>query len=191
LNAPKGITFAKGKLFVADIDTVVVINPHSGKILHKIPIPGARFLNDTAFNGKYVYVSDTLTNTIYQINPLNYSVKVFLQSNELEGPNGIAFTPDGKMIVVSYGNGKVFQVNKDKTLNVLTRVNGFLDGVVVLNDGTIVFSSFSGGKIYAFKNGKLRVLKSGLITPADIGYCKRKLFVPEFSANRVEIFKVK
>ncbi|SMP15756.1 hypothetical protein SAMN06265339_1416 [Desulfurobacterium pacificum] len=191
LNAPKGITFAKGKLFVADIDTVVVIDPQSGKILRKIPAPGARFLNDTAFNGKYVYVSDTLTNTIYQVDPSNYSVKVFLQNNELEGPNGIAFTPNGTMIVVSYGSGKVFQINRDKSLKVLTQVSGFLDGVVVLNDGTILFSSFSGGKIYAFKNGKIKILKSGLITPADIGYCDGKLFVPEFSANKVEIFKVK
>ncbi len=191
LNAPKGIAFAGSKLFVADIDTVVVINPQSGKILCKIPIPEAKFLNDTAFDGRYVYISDTMTNTIYQLNPTNYSVKVFLQNNELEGPNGIAFTPDGRMIVVSYGSGKVFQISKSKSLKLLTRINGFLDGVVVLNDGTIVFSSFSDGKIYAFKNGKVKIIKSGLITPADIGYCNGKLFVPEFSAHRVEIFKVK
>jgi len=194
LNAPKGITFADGKLFVADIDTVVVIDPSTGKILHKIPIPGARFLNDTAFNGKYVFVSDTLTNTIYQINPSTYTVSVFLQNNELEGPNGIAFTPSGEMIVVSFGNGKVFQINKDKTLKVITRITSYpnsLDGVVVLKDGTIIFSNFSGGKIYAYKNGKLKVLKSGLTTPADIGYCNGKLYVPEFNANKVEIFKVK
>ena len=191
LNAPKGIAFAKGKMFVADIDKVVVINPNTGKVLISIPIPGSRFLNDTAYNGKKVYVSDTLTNSIYEIDPDTYEVKLFLKNDILQGPNGIAFKKNGDMIVVSYGSGKVFDIDKNKSIKTIGRVNGFLDGVVVLDDGTILFSDFAGGRIFALKNGKLEVVKMGLVTPADIGYCKGVLLVPEFSANTVKMFKVK
>ena len=189
LNAPKGITFCNGKLFVADIDRVVVADPETGKVLKVVVVPGAKFLNDTAsYNGK-VYVSDTQTNTIYQINAGSYAVKVFLKSSQLQGPNGIAFTPDGKMVVVSWGGGKILEVDgKIKTL-----ASGFenLDGVVVDRDGTIFFSDFSAGKIYALKSGKVSLVAKNLISPADIGYYKKKLFIPEFMMNDVKVLEIK
>ena len=192
LNAPKGITFADGKLFVADIDTVVVADPQTGKILKRIRIPQARFLNDTAYDGKgYVYVSDTQTNTIYRIDVKNYKVSAFLKSPELQGPNGIAFTKTGEMIVVSWGGGKLIKVENSK---LKTIASGFdsLDGVVILDDGSIVFSDFSAGKIYKLKNGKIEELSSNLVltSPADIGYCNGKLFIPEFLLNDVKVFKL-
>ncbi|MEO2064920.1 MAG: ATP/GTP-binding protein, partial [Desulfurobacteriaceae bacterium] len=53
LNAPKGITFCSGKLFVTDIDRVVVADPERGRILKEVPIKGAKFLNDaTCYRGK-------------------------------------------------------------------------------------------------------------------------------------------
>ena len=189
LNAPKGITFCDGKLFVTDIDRVVAADPVTGRVLKVVNIPGAKFLNDTAaYDGK-VYVSDTQTNTIYQLDAKTYTVKVFLKNPQLQGPNGIAFTPDGKMIVVSWGGGKVFEV--DGSLKVL--VSGFenLDGVVVTEDGTIIFSDFSRGKIYAFKNGKVVEIAKNLVSPADIGYYRGMLFVPEFMMNDVKVLEIK
>ena len=193
LNAPKGITFADGKLFVADIDTVVVADPQSGKILKRIRIPQARFLNDTAYDGKdYVYVSDTQTNTIYRIDVKNYGVSRFIKNPELQGPNGIAFTKTGKMIVVSWGGGKVIKVENSKLKTILSGFDS-LDGVVILDGGYIVFSDFSAGKIYKLKNGKLEELSSGLVltSPADIGYCNGKLLIPEFLLNDVKVFRLK
>lgn len=189
LNAPKGITFCNGKLFVADIDSVVVANPETGEILKVIQVPGAEFLNDTAAYGGKVYVSDTQTNTIYEVDANSYAVKVFLKSPLLQGPNGIDFTPNGKMIVVSWGGGKVLEVDGV----VKTLASGFenLDGVVVTEDGTIIFSDFSAGKIYALKNGKVSLVAKNLISPADIGYYKGKLFVPEFMMNDVKVLEIK
>ncbi len=189
LNAPKGITFCRGKLFVADIDRVVVADPETGKVLRVINVPGAKFLNDTAsYKGK-VYVSDTQTNTIYQVDADNCSVKVYVKSPKLQGPNGIAFIPGGKMIVVSWGGGKVLEVDG----GIKTLASGFenLDGVVVAEDGTIIFSDFSAGKIYALKNGKVSLVAKNLISPADIGYYRGKLFVPEFMMNDVKVLEIK
>ena len=189
LNAPKGITFCKGKLFVADIDRVVVADPDSGKILKTIPVPGAKFLNDTAsYKGK-VYVSDTQTNSIYQVDADTYAVKLFFKNPALQGPNGIAFTPDGRMIVVSWGGGKVLEI--DGSLKVLASGFENLDGVVVTEDGTIIFSDFSAGKIYALKNGNVREIAKGFISPADIGYSDGRLFVPEFMMNDVKVLGIK
>jgi len=189
LNAPKGITFCNGKLFVADIDRVVVADPETGKVLKVINVPGAKFLNDTASRSGKVYISDTQTNTIYQIDADNYSVKVYVKSPKLQGPNGIAFTPNGKMIVVSWGGGKVLEVDG----GIKTLASGFenLDGVVVTGDGTVIFSDFSAGKIYALKNGKVSLVAKNLISPADIGYYSGKLFVPEFMMNDVKVLEIK
>jgi outer membrane protein assembly factor BamB len=77
LNAPKGIAFAGNKLFVTDIDTVVVANAKTGKVLKKIPVPGAKFLNDAAYDGKRtIYVTDTQTNSIYAIDTQKLTVSL-------------------------------------------------------------------------------------------------------------------
>lgn len=193
LNAPKGITFADGKLFVADIDTVVVADPKTGEILKRIRIPNAQFLNDTAYDGKgYIYVSDTQTNTIYRINVKNFKVSQFIKSPELQGPNGIAFTKSGEMVVVSWNVGKVMEVKKGR---LKTIASGFdsLDGVVTLKDGSIIFSDSSAGKLYRLKNGKVEELHTGstLTSPSDIGYCNGRIFIPELLLNDVKVAKLK
>ncbi len=190
LNAPKGIAFGEGKLFVADIDRIVVIDPEKGEIVKSIPVPGSKFLNDTAFYNGRVYVSDTQTNTIYAVDPQRGKVKVFFRSPSLQGPNGLAFLPDGALIVVSWGGGKVFKLKGGR---LVTLAEGFknLDGVVVTEDGTVIFSDFSDGKVYALKGNKIKLLVSGLTSPADIGYCNGKLFIPEFLFNDVKVFRVK
>ncbi len=188
LSAPKGIAFCEGKLFVTDIDRVVVADPVTGRLIKVVKIPGARFLNDAAAYRDKVYVSDTQTNAIYELDAKTYKVKLFLRSDELEGPNGLAFTPDGKMVVVSWGGGKVLEVGR----GVKTLASGFknLDGVVVTEDGTIIFSDFSAGKVYALRRGKVKLLMSGLVSPADIGYYNGKLFIPEFMMNRVRVVNI-
>ena len=190
LNGPKGIAFYNGRLFTADIDRVVVADAQTGKVLAKVNIPGARFLNDVVCNrrGK-VYISDTQTNTIYEMDAQSLKVSVFLRSPELQGPNGLAFLPDGKLLIASWGGGKLltFDGRKLKTL-----ASGFknLDGVVVLKDGSIVFSDFSAGKVYRLKGGKLQEIYNGFY-PADIGYCGGLLLVPEFMMNSVKAVEIK
>jgi DNA-binding beta-propeller fold protein YncE len=194
LNAPKGIAIADEKLFIADIDTVIVADSKSGKVLKKVRVENAEFLNDVAFDGKkFVYISDTQTNTIYRVDIKSLKASVFLKSSSLELPNGLAFLKNGKLIVASWGGGKLLEIDiKKKTIKTLASGFSNLDGVVALKDGTIIFSDFSEGKIYSFKDGKIRELKSkvSLTSPADIDYCNDKLFVPEFLFNDVKIFRV-
>ena len=188
LNAPKGICFCDGKLFVADIDQVVVAEPETGRVIKKVEVPGAKFLNDTACHKGKVFVSDTQTNSIYTVDSKSYRVKLFLRSSKLQGPNGLAFK-DGKLLVASWGGGKLLEV--DGEVRVLASGFENLDGVAVTEDGTVLFSDFSKGKIYAYKNGKVYPLPRDFTSPADIGYCNGKLFVPEFLMNDVKVLRVK
>jgi DNA-binding beta-propeller fold protein YncE len=161
LNAPKGIAFAGNKLFVTDIDTVVVANAKTGKVLKKIPVPGAKFLNDAAYDGKRtIYVTDTQTNSIYAIDTQKLTVSLYMKDSRLQGPNGIAFFPDGRMLIASWGGGKLFLFD-GKELKVIASGFETLDGVVVLKDGTIAFSDFSTGKVYELKDGKVKEIYRG------------------------------
>ncbi len=68
MDAPKGLALAGGKLYTADIDKLVEIDPASGKILAKYDAPGAMFLNDVAADAQgNVYVSDSNTSTIWRL----------------------------------------------------------------------------------------------------------------------------
>ncbi|WP_457567326.1 ATP/GTP-binding protein [Desulfurobacterium sp.] len=189
LNAPKGITFVKGKLFVTDIDRVVEINPETGKVEKTIPVKGAQFLNDITSNGKALFASDTQTNTIYRIPLSNFKPEIFVKSPSLEGPNGLVFK--GKVLLcVTWNTGKVLAI-KDGRIETLCRVNGNLDGVVVTENGTILFSDFKNGIVYRLKNHRAIPVVKGLITPADIGYKNGILTIPQFYANSIKIIKVK
>jgi sugar lactone lactonase YvrE len=119
----------------------------------------------------------------------NFKVSLYLKDSRLQGPNGIAFLPNGKILIASWGGGKLLLLEGK---NVKVVASGFenLDGVVALDDGTILFSDFSAGKVYELKDGKLKEIYKGF-SPADIGYCNGILFVPEFMMNSVKAVRVK
>ncbi|SNR75231.1 hypothetical protein [Desulfurobacterium atlanticum] len=189
LNAPKGITFVKDKLYVTDIDTVVVIDINSGKIIKKIPIEGARFLNDITANREALFVSDTQINTIFKIPLSTLKPEIFVKSYKLKGPNGLAFNQNGELICVSWNSGDILKVSKEK-IEKIGHIKGNLDGLVIEENGNLIVSDFKNGKIYEIRNGKTKLLIENLITPADIGYNKGKLAIPEFFANKIIIKKV-
>ncbi|MDQ3835815.1 MAG: hypothetical protein M3270_02615, partial [Thermoproteota archaeon] len=121
LNAPKGMTIINNNttnntlLYVSDITDLVEIDINSGKIINRYNAPGSTFLNDVASDDQgYVYVSDTVTNTIYTLdtknlgdnstNNNNASLQVWLQTPELNGPNGLYVdNSNNKLIVASLG----------------------------------------------------------------------------------------
>ena len=117
-----------------------------------------------------------------------YKSTIFFESGSLEGANGLAFDESGNLIVASWGGGKLlkFKINKIKLISKAYTHN---DGVCVSN-GNIYFSDFTEGKIYLWRKGKVKVMKSGLNTPADIGCKGKQIFVPEFYGNTLKIVRV-
>jgi hypothetical protein len=115
LNAPKGMAVydngSSSKLYVSDITDLVEIDIESGKIINRFDAPGSAFLNDVVSDDQgNIYVSDTITNTIYKraVNAEdsnNTSLQVWLQSPQLEGPNGLHIdNTKNRLIVASLGD---------------------------------------------------------------------------------------
>ena len=70
MNAPKGMAISSdsSKLYVSDITDLVEIDIANGKIINRYNAPGSAFLNDVVSDGQgNIYVSDTGTNTIYEV----------------------------------------------------------------------------------------------------------------------------
>ncbi|MBL1321148.1 MAG: SMP-30/gluconolactonase/LRE family protein [Methylophaga sp.] len=102
LNAPKGMTIVDGKLYIADINELVVVNIKNQKIIQHYSAPKAKFLNDVAADGDgNIYVSGFLTNSIYRLH--NGKFELWMQSDQLEVPNGL-LVEGNQLLVASWGN---------------------------------------------------------------------------------------
>ena len=185
LNAPKGMALTGNRLFVADIDVVQVFDRETGSWLEEIPVEGAKFLNDVAAAEEgTVYVTDSRTGVIHRIMP-DGSLQ---QAGQVKNPNGIQVR--GETIMVTGGSNQIFRLGDDGVLTpeYETPARG-LDGLILLNDGSVLVSSWTGSAVYQFDaDGQVTELFSGINAPADIGFdTKRNLvLIPHFEDDRVE-----
>ncbi|MEZ4814732.1 MAG: hypothetical protein R3A80_05935 [Bdellovibrionota bacterium] len=156
LNAPKGLAIQGDSLWVADIDELVEFDLKNGKVLKKLSVNGAQFLNDVAANKDLVFVSDTLGNSIYKYDGKTLS-KVTSKEN-FESPNGLNIQGE-RLIVASWGEikgfndvpkapGTLYSINFDGSKkSPLSKGFGNLDGLEKSNDSYIV-SDWVNGKLY-------------------------------------------
>ena len=101
LNAPKGLALHDGKLYVSDIDELVVIDTASGEITARHEAPGATFLNDvTAHQDGRVFVSDMMQNQIWKLEGDQF--ELWLEDQALENPNGLLAEQD-RLVVGAWG----------------------------------------------------------------------------------------
>ncbi|WP_189415321.1 GTP-binding protein [Cellvibrio zantedeschiae] len=190
LNAPKGMGVFEGKLYVSDINEIVVIDIKSAQIEKRLVVPGAVFLNDIAIDAKgTLYVSDTRTNKVHRYEKGlldDYLVKV-------ESANGLKVI--GPNLVVGAGT-HLYLVDKSK--NRLQIAAGFaqgIDGIESIGKGDFLVSCWAGLLYYVHLNGKMDLLidsqKEGINT-ADIGFDSQTqtVFVPNFAKNSVTAYKV-
>jgi hypothetical protein len=203
LNAPKGMGIHNGKLYVADIDNVAVIDIATGKIESTLPAPGATFLNDIAVSSKGdVYISDTFGgNTIFRIQ--NGKMEQWLKDEKLDYPNGL-FVQGNDIIVSSWGvvtnqqtfetavKGKLLKVSiTDKQIEDISKsfVNG--DGLAAYKNGYLV-SDWVQGKIYFVDNkGESKELGSYNAGTADFLLKGNTLLVPQMSEGKILAFSLK
>ncbi len=101
LNGPKGLALHGRTLYVADIDELVAIDIDSGSITNKYKVDDAKFLNDvTATDNGDIFVSDMVLNRIHKLSGDDF--QIWIESDELENPNGLHFTGDD-IILGSWG----------------------------------------------------------------------------------------
>ena len=113
LEAPKGLALYKNKLYVADVDKVVMIDTKTASIELTIPVEGAQGLNDLTVDKKgIVYVSDSKNKKVHRIE--NGKVSTWLEN--LKGPNGVLINGDDLYVLDA---GTLYKVEKDKSLTKL------------------------------------------------------------------------
>lgn len=197
LNAPKGLTLFENHLYVTDIDTIHRFEKTTGKLLGSIDfsILNAKFLNDITTDNNKIYISDTLGNFIFWIEPKNnYSVGILAQGLGLGRPNGLVYeTAYKRLLVATWKTGKILSVDQKGNILPVFRKKGpkDLEGIDIDQDGNIIFSSFSEGTIFRLKNyEQLEIIKSGIKTPAGISVdkIKKQVLVPSFDSNQIYSF---
>ena len=213
LNAPKGIALSNNnsKLYVSDLTDLVQIDINNGKIIKRINAPGSAFLNDVVSDKQgNIYVSDTITNTIYKLDSKNNTstLQTWLKSAQLKGPNGLHVDNNkNKLIVASLGNfskpGAGIEVVdlKNKTITTLgkegtTSPYGGLDGIESDATGEHYYVTDNpAGKLYlvnADGTGYGTLIDLHTQGTADLGFIPSQstIVIPLMKDNKVVAYKL-
>ncbi len=190
LNAPKGLGYFKGKLYVADINEVVKIDVKSAKVEGKVKIDEAVFLNDIAINNKgEVFVSDTRLGKVYKV--VGDKMEVFL--DDVKNANGLKFVDD-ELYVLSGPN--LVKIGKNKAQQ--TIASGLAaggDGLEPYKKGEFIATCWVGLIYHIKADGTFDMLmdsRAEKINTADIGFDAKKniLYVPTFLTNSVVAYQL-
>ena len=93
-------------------------------------------------------------------------------------------------MVVTFGSGEVYTIEASgQRQKSLKPPQGALDGLIRLDDGRYVISSWGGSALYVLENGRFSVLAEALDAPADIGFdsARQRILVPLFKQDKVVI----
>jgi len=191
LNAPKGMGLYKGKLYVADLNELVVIDIAGGKIDKRIAVTGAEGLNDVSVSkGGTIYVSDSKLKKIFIVK--DGISELFLDN--LKGPNGVLMRGDDFYLLDA---GGMYKMNKDKTLTMITDgMEGGTDGIENISGNDFIISCWQGVVWYVSADGSKQQLldsRPDKKNTADIGMdAKNKIiYVPTFWRNTIVAYRVK
>jgi hypothetical protein len=175
LNEPYGSDIVNGVLYLADRDggaspnepSVAVIrrfNLQTGAPAGEIRVERSTWFNDieVADDGT-IYATQTgvggekpdpSTWQVWKIVP-DGTASIFIQGAPLRQPNGVAFDPQGNIVVVNIGNTEVLTFSPAgklvKTENAAQAGN---DGLVIMPDGTKYVSSVLNGGISRMRTGQ-------------------------------------
>jgi hypothetical protein len=192
LHAPKGMGMFQDFLIVADIDSVVIIEPVKAQIVKKIYIEGAQALNDLSVDKRgNIYVSDSKTKKIHLIDGVNLKVSLYLDG--LKGPNGVLFV-DRTLYYVD--GGGFYKVGKDKQkILIVGELEGGTDGIEQIDEENFLISCWSGTIYHVNLKGEKKLLldtRGSQVNAADIGYDKKKniVYVPTFYKNSVMAYQL-
>lgn len=195
LNSPKGAQFQNGKLYIADIDEIAVVDMASASVQKTFPSIDPKFLNDLDIdsNGD-VYFTDTGSNQVMKL--INGEVSTWIKKDSLS-PNGV-FVEEDRILIISYGLGEFYAFDKKSGAQELlaTGIRGG-DGIVAIEEGYLI-STWPGEIFFVPKTQRggdavmiLDTKEAGL-NAADITLVpyKNLLIVPTFLGNSVSAYEI-
>jgi hypothetical protein len=171
LNEPLGSDIANGTLYVADRDggtgptdpAVSVVrrfNMQTGAPAGEIRVDRSTGFNDVevADDGT-IYATQTggtdpATWQVWRI-ARDGAASIFVQGAPLRQPNGIAFDPQGNIVVINIGNNEVLTFSPaGQLLRTENAVQPGNDGLVIMPDGTKYVSSVQNGGVSRLRPGQ-------------------------------------
>jgi sugar lactone lactonase YvrE len=210
LDAPKGLALHGDTLWVADIDALRGFDRRTGAPLATIDFAPRKAvqLNDVAIGPDgAIHVTDTgilmVKAGVIHTGPdriftvgANRAISETVADSLPGLPNGIAWDPAGKRwIVISFHQfvGKVVAMPDGQgAAQVLWRGSPRLDGVEVLGDGSILFTSWGDSSLHLLSGGEHRQLVRQVPEAADIGIDTRRnrVAIPLSSLGRVQLWSL-
>jgi DNA-binding beta-propeller fold protein YncE len=203
LNAPKGMALSSdsSKLYVSDITDLVEINIVNGQITNRYNAPGSAFLNDVVSDEQgNVYVSDTGTNATYIFDSSNKSsLQIWLQSPELNNPNGLFVdNSTNKLVVASLGGSLRLVDLANKTISDLGEhvPIGSLDGIEADTGENLYYvTDWAAGKVYAVNSdgtGYKTLIDLQKQGTADLEFIpdERMVIIPLMQDNKLVAYRI-
>lgn len=208
LNAPTGMVLVGDTLWVADVTGVRAFNARTGAAIATVDLSRfhPRLLNDLALGPDHaLYITDTGIHLagngaiehpgpdrVFRIGP-DRRPSIVLAAG-IEGPNGIAWDSAGRrFLIVSFTGERIYAWAPGQARpQTVAQGPGRFDGVVSLDGGRALVSSWADSSVYLLRGDSLTRVLSGLPEPADIGLDSRRhrLAIPVSSENRVELWLV-
>lgn len=206
LHSPKGLALHKGKLYVADVKELVVVNVDTGKVIARYEADDSKVLNGISISASgQVFVSDWLGNRIYKLE--DGELKVWLSSDDLDSPNGL-WVEGNDLYVASWGkhpkedfttetSGVLKKISlKTKAIKTIGSAGKpwmNMDGIARYDKKHWLISDFIKGEIYLTDNqGQVKKTITSKKGSADLYYIAAKhwLVVPLFLDNQVVAYQL-
>jgi len=196
LNHPLGSDIINGLLYVADGNVVRWFDMETGEPRGSVTVEDALRFNDieVAEDGT-IYATQTGTEDpaswrVYRVTPQGQS-SVFVADPVLARPNGIAFDPQGNIVVVTVLSNDVLTYSPDgRLVNTEQAVDPGNDGLVILDDGTKYVSSVRQGTVSRIRPGQpAEIIAYGIPSAASMSYDSRRhrLIIPMNSWDAITI----
>jgi hypothetical protein len=211
LNEPLGSDIAGGILYLADRDGGTNPNDPVVSVIRKfdlktgMPAGETRVEKSTGFNDIEVADDGTIYATqtgagadanTWQVWKITRdgAASMFIQGAPLRQPNGIAFDPQGNIVVVNIGNNEVLTFGQDaKLLKTENAVQPGNDGLVIMKDGTKYVSSVQQGGVSRIRpNRKAELIAQNIPNPASMCYDSgaNQLVIPMNANNAMAFIKL-
>lgn len=148
-HSPHGLRYAKGKLYVANMDakSMSIINITDGKITD-FPLGGMAVQTAVTQDGKFVFASLYNTTEVIRYDLQSGEIKRILLPAGAQGPIQLYATPDSRLLYVADQgelmgrpvSNKVFVIDISNAKVITTiQVGNKAHGIIISKDGTTVY----------------------------------------------------
>ena len=215
LNEPLGSDIANGVLYLADRDGGTGPNDPAISVVRTFNMqtgaPGRTFRveKSTGFNDIEVAEDGTIYATqtgaggqnpdattwqVWKITP-DGNASIFVQGAPMRQPNGIAFDPQGNIVVVNIGTEDVITFSKDgKVVRTEKAAQSGNDGLVIMRDGTKYVSSVVNGGVSRIRPGRsAELIAQNIPNPASMCYDSdaNQLVIPMNANNALAFIRLR